>query len=32
MYNYTIVNDDLDNAFYELKNVIKKCLEKEKEW
>jgi guanylate kinase len=29
MYNYTIVNDDLDNAFYELKNVIKKCLEKE---
>jgi guanylate kinase len=32
MYDYAIVNDDLDNAYYELKNVVKKCLEKEEEW
>jgi guanylate kinase len=32
MYDYTIINDDLDNAFYEIKNVIKKCLQKEEEW
>ena len=31
-YDHIIVNDDLDNAFYELKRVIKKCLEKEEEW
>ncbi len=29
MYDYTIINDDLATAFGELKNVIKKRLEKE---
>jgi guanylate kinase len=32
LYDYAIVNDDLDNAYYELKNVVKKCLQKEEEW
>ncbi len=29
IYDYTIINDDLETAFYELKKVIKKRLEKE---
>jgi guanylate kinase len=29
MYDHVIVNDDLDYAFYELKNVVKKYLKKE---
>jgi guanylate kinase len=32
MYDHVVVNDDLDYAFYELKNVVKKYLKKEEQW